>query len=188
MLNRFLLYCGKLNSLFYRLSDEKFDIEILIFAETTLSVLHLESYVDMITMLSKEEIKKRLEKIYAQIPDFECRHCHECSGPIVWFKPEEIIIRDYLKEHNIEYVKWSREEFAKHKMQCPYLKNDRCSIYPVRPIVCRLQGNVPDLPCKHNSKLMSKEQIDKVKRELDALVRELGSSGVIYGTRKYPKI
>jgi len=142
----------------------------------------------MIAMLSKEEIKKRLDSIYAQIPDFECKHCHECSGPIVWFKPEEIIIRDYLKEHNMEYVKWSIEEFVKHKMQCPYQKNDRCSIYQVRPIVCRLQGNVPDLPCKHNNKMMSKEQIDKVKRELDALVRESGGSGVIYGTRKYPEI
>ena len=142
----------------------------------------------MIAMLSKEEIKKRLDAIYAQIPDFECKHCHECSGPIVWFKPEEIIIRDYLKEHNIEYVKWSIEEFVKHKMQCPYQKNDRCSIYSARPIVCRLQGNVPDLPCKHNNKMMSKEQIDTVKRELDVLVRELDGSGVIYGTRKYPKI
>jgi len=142
----------------------------------------------MIAMPSKEEIKKRLDAIYAQIPDFECKHCHECSGPIVWFKPEEIIIRDYLKEHNIKYVKWTKEEFVKHKMQCPYQKNDRCNIYPVRPIVCRLQGNVPDLSCKHNSNLMSKEQIDKVKSELDALVQELGGSGVIYGTRKYPKI
>jgi len=142
----------------------------------------------MIVMLGKEEIKKRLGAIYAQIPDFECKHCHECSGPIVWFKPEEIIIRDYLKEHNIKYVKWTKEEFVKHKMQCPYQKNDRCSIYQVRPIVCRLQGNVPDLPCRHNSKMMPKEQIDKVKRELDALVRESGGSGVIYGTRKYPKI
>ncbi len=139
-------------------------------------------------MLSKEEIMKRLEKIYAQIPDFECKHCHKCCGPIIWFKPEEIIIRDYMKNHDIEHVVWSTEEFVKHDMRCPYLKNDRCVIHPVRPIVCRLQGNVPELLCTQNkNNFIPQQKLDDIKREFDTFVREIDGMDAFYGTRK-PKI
>jgi hypothetical protein len=53
-------------------------------------------------MLRDKEIKERLNKIYAKIPDnFSCLHCHCCCGPIVWFKPEEIMIREYLEQNNL---------------------------------------------------------------------------------------
>jgi len=137
-------------------------------------------------MLSESQIMNRLEHIYAKIPNgFPCRHCHECCDPIIWFKPEEILIRDYMEKHNIEYVVWSIEEFKKNNMRCPYLKNDRCSIYPVRPIVCRLQGNICELPCKYNKiRLMSKKQFNKVKKEFDILVRDVNGTRGFYGTRK----
>ena len=137
-------------------------------------------------MLSKREIKKRLEDIYSQIPSFDCKHCHQCEGPIVWFEPEEIMMRDYLKKHNMKYLKWSKEQFERNKNKCPYLKKGRCSIYEVRPIVCRLQGVVPDLPCKHNKNvMMSKEDIVKVKKEMDGLLRAMDAVGLIYSTKKY---
>jgi len=137
-------------------------------------------------MLSKKEIQKKLEKIYAKIPNFECKHCHECEGPIIWFKPEEIIIRDYLEKNNMQYIKWTKEEFQKNKNKCPYLMDDRCSIYPVRPIVCRLQGTTEDLPCKHNKKiLLTKKQVNEIKKEYEQILREVDGIGVIYSTKKY---
>lgn len=136
-----------------------------------------------------EKILEELEKIYSLIPDFQCRHCHECEGPIIWFKPEEIMIRDYLEKHRLEYIQWSKEEFERHKWKCPYLQDDRCSIYPVRPIVCRLQGNIPELPCRFNkNRLMSKRAFDKLKMEFEALVKESGGAGMIYSTRKITQI
>lgn len=130
-------------------------------------------------------MEERLKSIYSNIPNFGCKHCHECCGPIVWFKPEEIIIRDYMKIHGIDYVVWSTEEFKNNGMRCPYIKNDRCIIYPVRPIVCRLQGNALDMPCKHNAKLMSREQLDKIKKEFEKLLEETGGKNIFYGTRNY---
>lgn len=137
-------------------------------------------------MLSRQVIKKRLEKIYSQIPSFDCKHCHQCEGPIIWFEPEEIMIREFLKNNNMKYTKWTKEQFEKNKNKCPYLKKDRCSIYEVRPIVCRLQGVIPDLPCKYNNKiLMSGEEVKKVKKEMEDLLREMDAVGVIYSTKKY---
>ena len=129
---------------------------------------------------------QRLFEIYAEIPTFQCRHCHECDGPIIWFEPEEILIREYLTEHNLEYIVWSTEEFTQHNMRCPYLQHERCVIYPVRPIVCRLQGTIPELPCPLNKTTpLSQEKWDHIKREFDTLVQEIGGRDAYYGTRKY---
>jgi Fe-S-cluster containining protein len=136
--------------------------------------------------INTKEIQQKLDRIYSKIPDFECKHCHECEAAIVWFKPEEINIRDYLKKHNMKYIQWTKEQFRRNKKKCPYLKNDRCSIYEVRPIVCRLQGTVDELPCKHNKKIkLSKKQVKEIKDEMDKLVKEMDSVGQIFGTKKY---
>jgi Fe-S-cluster containining protein len=126
-----------------------------------------------------------LEEIYSLIPDFDCKNCHKCCGPIVWFKPEEILIREYMLKNNIKYVVWSTEEFKKSDMRCPYIKNDKCVIYPVRPIVCRLQGVVSDLPCLSNkTECLSKEEHKKIKNEFNKLLDETSGNEVFYGTRK----
>jgi Fe-S-cluster containining protein len=137
-------------------------------------------------MILTKEMREKLYKIYSKIPDFECKHCHECEGPIVWFLPEELLIRDYLKKHNMKYLKWTKEQFERNKSKCPYLKNDRCSIYPVRPIVCRLQGNISDLPCKNNKNgYISEKKLAEIKKDMEKLVKEMDSVGIIYGTKKY---
>ena len=139
-------------------------------------------------MLNKNEIKERLNKIYGKIPDdFPCRHCHSCCGPIIWFKPEEIAIREYLEIHNMDYIVWSIDEFKKNNMRCPYLKDDRCSIYYVRPLVCRLQGHTEDLPCIKfkTGQFLSKKIVDEIKTEFDQLVTQLEGNDVFYGTKKF---
>jgi len=135
-------------------------------------------------MLSKSEIISRLEQIYAKIDsDFTCRHYHECCSLIIWFKPEEILIKDYMAKHQIEYMVWSPEEFNQHDMHCPYLKNDRCIIYPARPIVCRLQGHLRKLSCKYNKdKIMSQQLFKIIKREFDELVMDVEGIGIFYCT------
>jgi Fe-S-cluster containining protein len=30
---------------------------------------------------------------------------------------------------------------------CPYLEDERCSVYEVRPLICRLWGVVDSMPC-----------------------------------------
>ena len=140
-------------------------------------------------MFDIQVIKNKMENIYNQIPEFDCKHCHKCCGPIIWFKTEDILINDYLKKHNIENVKWTTDEFQKNEMKCPFLKNDRCVIYHVRPLVCRLQGNIADLPCLFNkNRYISEESIKKIKKEIFDINREFHGDNIFYSTRKMTKI
>jgi hypothetical protein len=131
----------------------------------------------------------RLNAIYAQIPSMQCNHCHACSSPIFWFYPEECNIREFMKEHNIPYVTWTEEEFKKNGMKCPYLHSNRCQIYPVRPIVCRLQGVIEDLPCKFLPRpTLSSEEVFRIKKELSQLLIDYDAAQKCYGTRKVGEV
>jgi len=134
-----------------------------------------------------QAIKESLEKIYSQIPNFNCQNCHQCCGPIIWFKPEEILIREYLKKYKIKHVVWTKKEFEKNNRRCPYLINDKCIIYPVRPIVCRLQGNIPELKCKsssNNIKSLSINELENIKKEFFQLVRLTNGMNTFYSSLK----
>ncbi len=131
------------------------------------------------------EVIRRLNKIYAQIPSFECKHCQQCSNPIMWFKPEDINIRTYLKKNHLTYLSCTDEDFKKNQMKCPYLQRNRCSIYLVRPIVCRLQGNISELYCPNNkNSILTEEQYKKIIKELNDLNRDIDGMLEYYGTRK----
>jgi len=99
-------------------------------------------------MTTLDEIKKQLDEIYEQIPSFDCKRCGKCCGPIVWFKPEDLVIQEFMKQHGIEHVIWSMDDYEKNGFHCPYWNEKKgCLIYPVRPFICRMQGLSNDLPC-----------------------------------------
>lgn len=116
-------------------------------------------------------MKSELSKVWGLIPDFECKQdCHECCGPISWSPVEDIVIQEYMKEHNIKDVHWTTEQYIENKLLCPYIINNKCIIYPVRPIVCRLQGHIPELPCPYNKNYdVSRQTVDKIYREMKKL-------------------
>lgn len=39
------------------------------------------------------------------------------------------------------------EERKAEGLDCPLLENERCSVYEVRPMICRLWGLVESMPC-----------------------------------------
>lgn len=131
-------------------------------------------------------IIKSLEKIYSQIQNFKCQQCHQCCGPIIWFKPEEILIKEYMNDHNLTPIVWTTEEFKRHQMKCPYLEQHTCLIYPVRPIVCRLQGVISDLPCRitANAQPMNKDKITKIYTEFVKLIKQTNGMHTFYTTHK----
>lgn len=131
-------------------------------------------------------IIESLEKIYSSIQNFPCKQCHKCCGPIIWFEPEELLIRDYLEKNKIKRIIWTKKQFEKNHMRCPYLIDDRCIIYPVRPIVCRLQGNISELICmsSNNGTLTSKKELNKIREEFVELIRQTNSMNIFYSTLK----
>lgn len=120
---------------------------------------------------------RRLESLYAKIPPFPCKeYCSECCGLIQWSDVEDTNIRNYLREHGMEYksVRILPEDILKAAggdysgVTCPYVENDRCLIYPVRPLICRLQGVVEKLPCPHrkSEKILTEDEVHALFAEL----------------------
>jgi Fe-S-cluster containining protein len=90
-----------------------------------------------------------IEDIYELIPDMICTEgCYECCknfGVPSRTKVEDKRIKAFLREH-------SMEQGEAQGNTCPYLDEDLpvggCSIYPVRPLICRLYGTSPSYMCK----------------------------------------
>ncbi|MFP3870077.1 MAG: YkgJ family cysteine cluster protein [Syntrophobacteria bacterium] len=85
-----------------------------------------------------------IDDLYQLIPDFICTPgCHECCrsfGVPSRTRVEDKRIRDFLRKH-------SMLPGEAHGNTCPYLTEQGCSIYPVRPLICRLYGTSPSYPC-----------------------------------------
>lgn len=87
---------------------------------------------------------KKLESIYSKVPSFECiPGCSGCcGGPIPTSRAELLNQAEWLKTHKVECTPPST-----NVMTCPWLVLGRCSIHPVRPLVCRLLGTSEDMKC-----------------------------------------
>ena len=104
-----------------------------------------------------------LRKLKKEIPAFkECKRCGHCCGPLKLHPLEWVSIRKYLTHHEL----WGTvtENYHVHQattggeqvMGCYLMAMDEnrqatCLIYPVRPIVCRMQGVKDNLKCPHAS-------------------------------------
>lgn len=87
----------------------------------------------------------KLEKIYSQIPKSICPpNCGECCGVILPSLAEIRNIKDWCEERHVEY----KDFYLTVGLDCPYLSDSKeCTIYPVRPFLCRLLGVSKSLPC-----------------------------------------
>lgn len=68
----------------------------------------------------------------------KCSNCGDCCIPWLPLTNEEIkVIKDYISKHNIKPIPLQEEN--NYYLDCCFhdRKNKRCTIYPVRPEVCR---------------------------------------------------
>lgn len=78
------------------------------------------------------------KRLYDKIPTFDCKPgCSDCCGIVpfsIW-----------------EWGQVPHKDHAPGCLKCPYVTADDCSIYPDRPMMCRLFGAVdrPMLTCPH---------------------------------------
>lgn len=94
------------------------------------------------------DVPVHIRKIWDTIPSARCKGlCQESCGPI--FASD--IERRILAEHGITIPEYSLEALftglATHRA-CPALVDGACSVYEVRPTVCRLWGATDDMPCE----------------------------------------
>ena len=91
-----------------------------------------------------EDMLKDMEHgVYDKTDNGRCVGCGECCSNALPMKQKEVkVIRRYIKEHGIKEQK-AQAVYANpvYDMTCPFLRKDvskdRCTIYPVRPQICR---------------------------------------------------
>lgn len=111
----------------------------------------------------------KLDELYLKLPTISCKGlCYEACGMILCSKTEKDVIAEFTGRR----VKTVPDIVAPiHKnhvmlkptedMACSYLKKQRCSIYPVRPMICRLYGVADGMQCPHGcipSRLVTKQE------------------------------
>jgi len=112
---------------------------------------------------------KKLEEIYAKLPPIACKGlCHDSCGVIPIAPIERETMADYTgKKVKVEPLivlgLHSKHRVLRPKdptdLTCPYLKKERCSIHPARPLICRMYGVVAGMVCPHGCKPMMAEML-----------------------------
>lgn len=99
----------------------------------------------------------------ARIPAFECTPgCHDCCGPVTASSEE----MSWLP------VKTDSEHVAAlAEYNCPYLGENGCQVYGERPLICRLFGTTPRLPCP-NGKGPSEMTNQKIEHQIHRFLAE----------------
>jgi uncharacterized protein len=106
--------------------------------------------------MSPEQTERELARIYAEIPAMNCKQlCQECCGPIPATRLEFNRMVDAFgstPEHRELRVKAeSGQDAGNHVyincVTCPMLRDGKCSVYDVRPLICRLWGTTQRLRC-----------------------------------------
>ena len=82
---------------------------------------------------------RKIQFFREQIPSFACKPgCHDCCGPVT-------ASSDELARLPVKSDQEHAEALA--ELSCPYLGDKGCQVYTERPLICRLFGTTPSLPC-----------------------------------------
>ncbi|MEX1668539.1 YkgJ family cysteine cluster protein [Zhongshania guokunii] len=90
-------------------------------------------------MYQNRDIIARLRE---RIPSFECvSGCHDCCGPVTTSSEE--MSRLPVKTD-------AEHEAALGELSCVHLGPKGCTVYGERPLICRLFGTTPRMPCPND--------------------------------------
>lgn len=95
-----------------------------------------------------------IEYLRERIPSFECQQgCHDCCGPVTTSSEE--MSRLPVKSD-------AEHQAALDEYNCVHLGPNGCEVYEERPLICRLFGTTPRMPCPNKCR---PEQMVDVKVE-----------------------
>lgn len=117
--------------------------------------------------MTYQEAVTQLQALYAQIPRLHCQgRCQECCGPLGM---------SHLEFKRLERASPLRLAEGKRPV-CPLLKRGRCTVYAVRPLICRLWGVCENMPCPWGcrpERYLSIAEGDALMRQGEALSQTL---------------
>lgn len=117
-----------------------------------------------------ESVRKGMDdNIYNFTKDGKCSSCGNCCSNILPMSQKEIrTIRDYIHKHHIHecnhVIPVAKDTYD---MTCPFRDNGKqiCTIYPVRPEICRLFICDSEKRAKYNRKLIGQTRTVVAVRE-----------------------
>lgn len=115
--------------------------------------------------MSDDPTYQALDALYATLPQLHCQQkCQECCGPIRMARLEWERIQTYL--HN--------PPTRMDSLICPLLDQTigQCTVYAIRPLICRLWGMVRAMQCPHGCVPERWLREHEVKRLFRAMKRE----------------
>ncbi len=127
----------------------------------------------------------KLKEIWSCIPEINCKK--ECStlckiNHVFSLKVDNLLMKKDLQNQFVPLpnIYETLENGIDHKFHksssccnCPYLENGLCSVYDVRPTICRLYGAMGECPygCqpKHGSKFLTKDELLQIISDLKSI-------------------
>lgn len=122
----------------------------------------------------KNNLISELNKVYKSVPSGDCKGCGNCCMESIGINLVEFLnIYDYLTQNEEvrkicinKVIDYYFTEYIK-KSPCPFKDDDnRCLIYPVRPLNCRIYGHWTKLD--YNSNL---ESVNNRNKDYSNLIR-----------------
>lgn len=123
--------------------------------------------------------ERPMDQLASVIASLECKQlcAYSCTRTFA-SKPGDAAIREYCEKNGIPYhnltvtsINERHGEFYGSDM-CKFLKDGLCSIYPVRPIICKIwgAGEVPvcKFGCKPRGKPLTLSEVTLVIRSMGA--------------------
>jgi hypothetical protein len=90
------------------------------------------------------EMARRLDALYAELPKLDCKgKCWKCCGRVLMGPGE----RERISREGGVDIPTVAEMRREHRDLCVALKSHRCTVYDVRPLVCRLWGIEETMRC-----------------------------------------
>lgn len=90
-------------------------------------------------MTRHEREDAALTAVYAQIPDVGCKGlCADACGPV------PVTPREAQR-----MIAAGGKRRGGDDLTCPYLADGQCTVYDVRPLICRMYGAMEGLTCPH---------------------------------------
>jgi|SRR5271170_2180362 len=123
----------------------------------------------------KPKLLAKLEALYKKIPKVECKGlCHQSCTVIPVADIEMKRAKERLHYNPFKPATKAMEIKTTGKIpSCKALKDNRCSIYHIRPALCRLYAAAEGLDCpfgcKPDSKKLSKQEAYQLIRDIEAI-------------------
>lgn len=90
-----------------------------------------------------------LDALYRELPTLACQQkCQSCCGPIEMTRVEwGRIVKKLGYEPRLPLPRTQAELSRPGALDCPMLRSGLCSVYGMRPLICRLWGVIETMPC-----------------------------------------